>query len=70
LIQRKFPLLICRNAFTRPGMDNGSMSFEPKLNSVGQRRPSLGMVACLLIVLAGVIAVVGILIAYGLVGTF
>jgi len=46
------------------------MSFEPKLNSVGQRRPSLGMVACLLIVLAGVIAVVGILIAYGLVGTF
>ena len=56
-----------------PGLDNGFMSFDPaskpELHGLGQRRASLGMVVCMFIVLAGVIAVVGVLIAYGLMGT-
>jgi hypothetical protein len=73
LIRRKFPLLICRNRFPRLGAYNPFVSFDPapkpELNGLGQRRASLGMVVCMFIVLAGVIAVVGVLIAYGLMGT-
>jgi hypothetical protein len=65
------PTLICRNEILRSAAKNNTMSFDPSSDpeSLGQKRPSLGTILSMFIVLAGIIAVIAILIAYGLVGT-
>jgi hypothetical protein len=42
---------------------------EPQIRSLGEKRASLSIVLVIFIVLAGVIALVAILIAYGLIGS-
>lgn len=73
MIWRKCRLLICRNEIRRIGDKNVTMSFdpssEPAVNSLGQKRPSLGTILATLIVLAGIVAIVAMVLAYGLIGT-
>jgi hypothetical protein len=63
--------LICRNQILPAGADNVVMRLdpEPEIRNLGEKRPSLSIVLAIFIVLAGVIAVVAILIAYGLIGS-
>ena len=42
---------------------------EPEIRSLGEKRASLSIVLVIFIVLAGVISLVAILIAYGLIGS-
>jgi hypothetical protein len=65
------PPLICRNQIRPAGAENVTMRLDPEpgIRNLGERRPSLSMVLAIFIVLAGVIAVVAILIAYGLMGS-
>ena len=41
----------------------------PEIYGVGQRRASLGTIVAICIVLAGIVAVIAIIIAYGFMGT-
>jgi len=63
--------LICRNEIQPVGADNVIMRFdpEPEIRSLGEKRASLSIVLVIFIVLAGVISLVAILIAYGLIGS-
>ena len=68
------PPLISRNEISPAGANNIAMRFGPpseqQMKSPGPKRPGLGIMLSLFIVLAGVIGVVALLIAYGLMGTF
>jgi hypothetical protein len=65
--------LICRNEIQPVDAENVTMRFdppsEPEIRSLGEKRASLSIVLVIFIVLAGVIALVAILIAYGLIGS-
>lgn len=67
------PALICRNEIQPMAAQNVSMRLdppsEPDTRSLGEKRASLSIVLVIFIVLAGVIALVAILIAYGLIGS-
>ena len=67
------PALICRNEIRAVGAENVAMRLdspsEPQIRSLGEKRASLSIVLVIFIVLAGVIALVAILIAYGLIGS-
>jgi len=63
--------LICRNEIQPVDAENIIMRFdpEPEIRSLGEKRASLSIVLVIFIVLAGVISLVAILIAYGLIGS-
>ena len=66
--------LICRNEIGRPGAKNVAMNLDPStqpaIDSVGQKRPCLSTLLAVFIVLAGIVVLVAILMAYGLIGLF
>jgi len=66
------PTLICRNEIRCNAGKNTAM-FDPpsgpEIYGVGQRRASLGTIVAICIVLAGIVAVIAIIIAYGFMGT-
>jgi hypothetical protein len=63
--------LICRNQIRPADAEDVAMPFdpEPEIRSLGEKRPNVSIVLVLLIVLATVVALVAILILYGLIGS-
>jgi hypothetical protein len=72
LIWRKCRLLICRNEIRLTAAKNAAMradpSSEPEIDGLGHKRGSLSTILATFIVLVGIVAMVAILIAYGLMG--